>query len=272
MVLFSVRSLAQQAPFPDNGNFRLHYEPASNEDEQKVERLLKDHDGVTDILGYFNDNIRLQQDVWVVFAPWSDIESRSVELEPNAAYDSSSREILISYGFFIDIIRRFQSNGYIDGNAVDFNLEDEFAIKVFPNVMHTLTHEVVHAMVDVNGIGQGTTCEEMQEDEKWADEVSVLIMRDFDYPGFSFAPVVLNFELEQREADAQGGASAIQRPGCVIHPESYVRARQYICWLYGQSPDKYRGLIDDPQNWQHCQAEYEALENLWAERLEPFLK
>lgn len=271
-ILASPQLAAQQTPFPDNGDLMLVYLPASTADEKIVEDLLKNHGGVSEVLDGFNESIRLGDDVWVVFAPWSVIETREVNLEPNAAYDSATREILISYGLLIEIMKRFQRHNYIDAQAADFDLAYEFATKVFPNVMHTLTHELVHAMVDVNGVGQGQTCEEQKEEEIWADEVSVLIMPDFEDAGFDFAPVVMNFDLATIEAEQYGDTQSPQNNGCKAHAVSYERAEQFVCWLYGRSPENYTYLVDNPQDWQHCQAAYQELEAVWEERLEPFLK
>jgi len=223
-------SLAQE--IRDEGNFILEFGSTEDPAESQYRQYLIDEGSLDAVVQDMNCELNLRENVRVTFRT-SDSGSN------NPLYDAEYNQILISYGFVIEVSSLFRG----DANAW------------FPNVVQIVLHEMGHALMDVNKIEQYYDGE---NNEVLADQLAFFVMSEFYEADDALQQVAEHFDIRSVDRNVLSATSGDHLPDS-------ERATQFICWIEGKRhfmADRYGG----------CRGEYEALLDSWDDRLAPSWK
>lgn len=217
------------ADFADSGRFNLKFGETDNPQESKVRRDLDDG-SVAEIVGHIDAEINLLESVDITFL--------SVPGLKNPFYNTNTNEIVIPYGFVVEVSDIF--GGDVGG--------------WFPSAMQLLLHEIGHALIDVNRIEPVRSGENI---EVVADQLAFFVMSEFYDADEALRTVEEHYrsrpviENAKRLEDASGD-----------HLPNKQRADKFACWIQGKR--QYMAGVSG-----ECRRRYEQLVDDWDERLAP---
>ena len=234
----------------DTGDFVLQMKKPKDEAMQTIRKLMDERGRFEFLINVLNAFLALPEDITVTFREGD---------AGDAYYDSSAKQIVISYQFVELIYRLFAENEYIDPES-----EEDFdhVISVAEGV---LLHEAGHALIDTLNIPV------VGREEDAVDALSTLLMLAVqEKPELLMAqPAFWNFLGEARstieDEDFQDEHG--------LHEQRYYNI---LCWIYGSDPKKFAEYADD---WglgegraERCPDEFTKLNDSWDALLLPYEK
>lgn len=189
----------------------------------------------------FNEIFRLPEDIELVLAQCN---------ISNAFYDPSSKNLVLCYELFADII-----------------LYAETADEVADIFIFVLFHELGHALIDVLNLPI------TGREEDVADQFSSYILLSGDKTGDNDGEIA----LITAAAFFWDTASSSAYPAYWDeHSLNEQRFYNMLCWTYGRNPERWQPIVSN--GWLpysravHCGEEWQQIESSWEILLSPHLK
>ncbi len=215
--------------------------------EDSVIDVLQSVNGVPFATDFLNNLLELPQPITVRYGA-----------DEGPLYDPEINEIWIPYGFVTEITKRFSSSG--------LSSDDEHATQITQDVlMHTLFHEVGHAMVALYELPI------LGREEDAVDSLANVLMLEYLQEGADAtlnAADMFSLESEDREYfDEQDFWDS--------HSLDIQRYYTTVCHVYGSAPEQHTFLIEDEllstERGDECIEEYAQISSSWLGVLAPYL-
>ncbi len=182
-----------------------------------------------------------------------------IDADDGPLYDPETNEIWMPNTFTNEISQRFNQSGLSE--------DDEHSIQITHDVlMHTLIHEVGHALVALYELPI------LGREEDAVDALANVIMLEYLQDG---ADATLNaadmFGLESEDRDTFDEDDFWDS-----HSLDIQRYYATVCHVYGSAPEEQNALIESEllseERADECIEEYQQLSQSWFEVLTPYLK
>ncbi len=226
------------------GSAQIEYR--QNSDYTTERNLLIETAILDDAVAFINDLFTLEQNIKIV-----------VGTDDGPLYDPSLSEIQIPYHFYTEIIDRY---GDID------NREDEQEIFANDAMLHTLFHELGHALtdqLDIPIVGK--------EEDAVDGLANVLLLEYYDEGAEMARHAAELFALEGEERGELSDADFWDE-----HSLDEQRYFSTLCHVYGSDPDRFNDLGDElgfsDDRREICEETYTRLVSDWVTLLGPALK
>ena len=222
---------------------RIEISYLNDTDNENIRTILID-DGVIDNgVDFINELFQLERSIRVV-----------VGAADGPLYDPGISEIHIPYEFYSEIIERF---GQIEKDKA------EQAVFASDAMLHTLFHEVGHALVDQLDLPV------VGKEEDAVDALASVLLLEHYTDGAEMAGNAA--ELFALEGEDRGDLT--EEDFWDEHSLDEQRYFSTLCHVYGSDPDSFRELADDlgfsEDRREMCVATYEQLVDDWQYLLEP---
>lgn len=175
--------------------------------------------------------------------------------EDGPLFDGEQRRIDIPYAFITDVRTRFR--------AAEAFSEEELVTVSDDVLLHTLFHEVAHALIDVYDIPV------LGREEDAADGLATVLLIEYFEGGHEIALTAAQmFQLESPPTAALEAADFWGE-----HSLDQQRFYQLLCHVYGSAPEQFADLMEEqgvePERLEQCETEYEQLVASWQALLAP---
>lgn len=227
---------------------RVFYDKATNNKETLAKKELAKSGVAEEVVVFINEKFKLAQPLNFRFGG-----------QDGPLFDSSINSVLIPYSFLDEVKLRFKRAKYSQSgvSVLDASLD---------SVMHTLFHELAHALIFMHDIPV------LGKEEDAADGLANILLIEFFDEGAEIAISAADlFDLESEdivefeEADFWGE-----------HSLDLQRYFSTLCYVYGSEPSKYATLIQDSgfseQRAEHCISDYANSLRSWLVLLKPYTK
>ena len=205
-------------------------------------------EGLDAMIGFVNDTIAFKHPLVV-----------NVDTDDGPLYDPAIEQIHLPLSFLADIERRFEAAGE------SWHENNDISVIVMDVVMHTLFHEVGHALIaqyELPVVGR---------EEDGVDGLANVLLLDYIEDGDQIASSAADmFALEDLDYDSYS-----EENFWAEHSLDIQRYYSTYCHIYGSDPERHDALIDDDllseERAEQCEYEYQALSDSWHTLLEPYL-
>ena len=225
---------------PCNKNEKLHYQ---NLKETNLGKIVVEH---------INEEFNLPHAVAIKFICDHDNDS-------GPYYDPDNRSIIVPYSFREYVFKELVANEYSDS-------QDELNIITDDVVLHTLYHELGHALVDILELPI------TGKEEDAVDELSTLLLlesyEDGDEVSISAGEF---FDIESMQNN-----SVEEEELFGAHSLDEQRFFNIICLVYGSDPEKYNQLMTelgiDEDRQELCVEDFDRRSVAWNKILKNYRK
>ena len=251
VLLTILSALPVAAIIPDNGDFRLRFEPPKSAQFRKLALAVRDSKIFFEVYKAINDTIALPRDVPVVFAECG---------EENAAYDQDTNEIVVCY----EMISRFGKMFAADKD----NSPEKIGKLTLEATMFIVFHETGHALV--HELDLPVTGKEEDAVDDLAGIIALHLGEGSEEILLAALQAFADFAQEEETGNAEDLAFWDE------HSLSSQRVYSIACMLVGKDPETFSELIGDdglPQERaDKCPDEFTQKSNSWDRLLRPFFK
>ncbi|MEM7258419.1 MAG: DUF4344 domain-containing metallopeptidase [Pseudomonadota bacterium] len=205
-------------------------------DKSEAQPLL-DSGVLEDGIGFINEAFTLKRDIKIILGA-----------EDGPLYDPSTSEIHMPYHFYIEVLDR------IAGLESDIEEQELFANDA---MLHTLYHELGHALVDQLELPV------VGKEEDAVDGLASMLLLEYYEEGASMAANAAElFALEGEDRGKLEEADFWDE-----HSLDEQRYYSTLCHIVGSDPDKYQGMADDigfsEDRVAFCEESYERMVYDW---------
>ncbi len=224
------------------------YPQQVEEDYQQYLDWLTAPDGLDAMIAFVNDTIQFQTPLAV-----------NVDTTDGPLYDPQIEQINLPLTFLEDIESRFEAAGE------QWHDSNDIGVTVMDVVMHTLFHEVGHALIAQYGLPV------VGREEDGVDGLANVLLLEYIEDGDQIASSAADmFALEDLDYDEYS-----EENFWAEHSLDIQRYYSTYCHIYGSDPEEHEYLIDDDllseERAEQCEFEYQALSESWHTLLEPYL-
>ena len=215
-------------PLPAISDIKVEYGLIQNKESKKSQEWLDAKGGVQQVLDTINAEFSIPGSIQLRLGSNSEHVDK-VMVGDGPYYDPLLRAIYIPYAF-VNTLKQFYDNNYYpeDDSARDLFVRDA--------LIHTLYHELGHALIDVMDIPV------LGKEEDAVDDFATLMMINLHKRGqervLSAADLYWFEEMET-------GSDILEQDLMGEHSLDSQRAYQVLCLTYGSNPDTYSGLAAD---------------------------
>lgn len=246
------RISAQAAPKPagdgiDKGDFKVGFSPVTLKKNPKKVMDKEVSESLLELTKSLNEVIALPYDVYLNFDECG---------EPNAFYNSTTKEVTMCYEFLNEFQEAFKQ---VSEKQDEIDSMAENAMIVF------FFHELGHCLIDVWDLP--TTGRE----EDTVDQLAMFILLDGTPEGEQMVLSAATFFAivsEQRNTEELAFWDE--------HSLDQQRFYDMLCLTYGSNPSKNKELLGKdglpPERAQGCPAEFQKVDRTWRKLLAPYLK
>jgi Putative metallopeptidase len=231
----------------DKGDFKVGFSPVTLKKNPKKIMNKEVADSLLELTKPLNEVIALPYDVYLNFDECG---------EPNAFYNSTTREVTMCYEFLNEFEEAFKK---VSDKQDEIDSMTENAMIVF------LFHELGHCLIDVWDLP--TTGRE----EDTVDQLAMFILLDGTPEGEQMVLSAATFFAivsEQKNTDELAFWDE--------HSLDQQRFYDMLCLTYGSNPSKNKELLGKdglpPERAQGCPAEFQKVDRTWRKLLAPYLK
>ncbi|MFI5347882.1 MAG: DUF4344 domain-containing metallopeptidase [Elusimicrobiota bacterium] len=235
------------APAPPSawtGSFRIVYSSATSADSRRWKRILQKTRILDDAVAGLGRQLYLPADLVIEVKECG---------EANAWYDPDTRRITYCYDYVADAARLLKSR------VEPASQVDRYALG---SALHTLYHEVGHALIDIYGLPA------VGREEDAVDQFATLVLLGNDAGEVAATTAALEF--------LQGWTEDRHLRFWDEHSFDKVRYYDTLCLIYGKDPEKNASMVTDKilpkDRAERCPAEYAKLDAAWDKLLAPYLK
>lgn len=243
-----------QATAPDQGDFKIAYSEPQNEKYAQMNEELKRDGSLQQVADELNAAISIPEDVTIVFKECGEV---------NAFWSPPERTINMCYELIEDLAQRFSTIA-----KDQQQLEDA----VGGATTFVFFHELGHCLIDILKLPS------TGREEDAVDQLATYVLVDSGgEEGERMALSGAAWWGQKYDELAQSGRTAGELDQLWADEHSLNAQRMYniICWVYGHSPQKYSGIVNNqlPEaRAVRCPTEYERLSTAWLTLLKPYLK
>jgi len=174
-------------------------------------------------------------------------------------YDPESREVIIPYYFRTYVRRNFKKSGYGDD-------EDELDTVTDDVLLHTIYHEIGHALIDALNLPI------TGKEEDAVDELSTLLLLEAYEDGDEVAISAGDFfDIEASQLEDITKSELYGLPSL-----DEQRFFNIICLVYGENPDGRTDLLEEldisEARKETCIYDFEKRSEAWSTLLKPYRK
>lgn len=228
----------------DSSTVEIEY--LDDADNMDIRSILIEDGVLDDGVEFINETFRLEQTIKV-----------TVGAAEGPLYDPGVSEIQIPYSFYTEIIDRF--------SAIEKD-SDEQAVFASDAMLHTLFHELGHALVDQLELPI------VGKEEDAVDALASVLLLEHYNDGAEMAGNAA--ELFALEGEDRGDLE--QEDFWDEHSLDEQRYFSMLCHIYGSDPDAFTDLAEDigfsADRREICVETYERLVDDWGVLLEPVFK
>ena len=177
--------------------------------------------------------------------------------EDGPLYDPESHTIEMPWTFFDDIRQLMLVNQYVAA--------EEINIYVMDVIVHTLLHELGHALIE--DLQLPVTVRE----EDAVDTLATLLLIDWFEEGHEMA--LSAADLFAMESEQRGELAESDFWG--EHSLDEQRYFSGLCLIYGSDPERHTDLLSEQQReeqGEYCELEYQRQHQAWQQLLAPWLR
>jgi len=224
------------------------YDKPLHKSERVEEKEIRDSGIAEAVVAFINEKFILSQPIQFIFGS-----------DDGPLFDSQTNKVQIPYSFLREVKKRFKRAKYTQSgvSVLDASLD---------SVMHTLFHELAHALIymhDIPVIGK---------EEDAADGLATILLIEFFDEGAEIAISAADlFDLESEDIVEFEEADFWDE-----HSLDLQRFYSTLCYVYGSDPKKYSSSITDigfpEQRADNCIIEYENALKSWLMLLKPYMK
>jgi len=249
-------SIHDNAVFADNKNlqvknknkFSIIYKKPIRKNEFNLAQLIKNSVDIKSVSELINEEIKLAEPVDLVFGG-----------DDGPLFDSKTNTIIIPYAFLKEVKTRFIKAKYPQNSALKLN---ELVIDA---VMHTIFHELAHALIfqfDLPVLGK---------EEDAADGLASVFLIEYFEQGQEILITAADlFDLESQDIE-----EFEKRDFWDEHSLDIQRYYSSMCHVYGSAPKQYKQIKKDEgfsnEKAENCIDDYEILVSSWLTILKPYL-
>lgn len=230
--------LISSPSFADN-NAKLIYEDPTNAQEKSIQQTLKKSGAAASVVALINEKFKLPDALNIVFGG-----------KDGPLYDPETNEILIPYTFINEVEKRFIAVKYADTGVTPAQATEDA-------LMHTLFHEVGHALINMLDLPITG-----KEEDAVDGLASVLLIEFYEQGQETVISAADLFDLESTDKKTLDEAD--------FWGEHSLDAQRYyasLCHVYGSDPDKYASVLEgtdiSDERADLCIEEYETLSRSW---------
>lgn len=231
----------------DKGDFKVGFSPVTLRKNPKKVMDKEVAESLLELTKSLNEIIALPYDVYLNFDECG---------EPNAFYNSTTKELTMCYEFLGEIEGTFKQ---ISEKESEINDMSENAMIVF------LFHELGHCLIDVWDLP--TTGRE----EDTVDQLAMFILLDGTPEGEQMVlSAATFFAIVSEQKNTEELAFWDE------HSLDQQRFYDMLCLTYGSNPSKNKELLGKDglplERAQGCPAEFQKVDRTWRKLLAPYLK
>jgi len=223
----------------EDAQLEVVYEPVKTSDGLPHIHRLKAEDFLPDMLQFINDSV-----------PFAETVTLRMGADDGPLFDPQTNEIWVPIEFLTEIDERF-----VDANlATSVKQRDNAVEDVF---MHTLLHEVAHAIIAQFNIPS------LGKEEDAADNLATVLLLEYVEDGDLIALNAADmFALEDQDTDTLEDADFWGE-----HSLDIQRYYSTICYVYGARPDDNEELVESGElsadKADQCIDEYAQISEDW---------
>jgi hypothetical protein len=220
---------------------------------QPIAKKLQSDSSIQDVITLMNEEFTFSKPLTIIFGA-----------NDGPLYDPARNDILIPYTFLDDVEQRFNAVGYPDDNQDKTNL-DNLTQAVMDVVIHTLFHELAHALIatyELPIVGR---------EEDAADNLAVVLSIEYFENGAEIAISAAElFYLEGDEITEFDEADFWDEHSLDL--QCYYAT---LCHVYGSDDTQYTYLLEEAgfsdEHGELCISDYERMANNWLTLLAAYL-
>ncbi len=227
---------------------RIVYEQPTTKLEADIADKLKTSDALASVVSLINETFILPEQLDIVFGA-----------DDGPLYDPQIHKIFIPYEFMDEVESRFTEAKYAEtGVTPDEATSDA--------LMHTLFHELAHALIDLHEIPV------TGKEEDAADSLASMLLIEFFEDGQEIALSAADlFDLESTDRDEFSDEDFWDE-----HSLDEQRYFSTLCHVYGSDPKQYGDIKQQADFSQEradsCIEEYGTMVDSWLTLLKPHMK
>lgn len=229
-----------------------HYESGCSREDNIQKSAIENSGAIDAVLNHVNASYHLPEPITLKLICASDDD-------PGPYYDPETREVVIPYTFRKYVLENLKRQQYSED-------VEELNIVADDVVLHTIYHEIGHALVDILNLPI------TGKEEDAVDELSTLLLLATYEDGDEVA--ISAGEFFGIESFGEEEVSEEQLYG--IHSLDQQRFFNILCLVYGENPDARADLFDgldiDEERADICIEDFERRQAAWDELLEPYSK
>lgn len=233
-----------------SASMSIDYETSCSKEENIQRGKVQTSGVVNHVVEHLNQEFKLPQDIRLRFVCTGQGEDAPY-------YDPEHKEVMMPYIFRSYVQKELQNNQYTD------NLEelDTITNDIF---LHTLYHEIGHALVDILDLPI------TGKEEDAVDELSTLMLLEAYEDGYKIAMSAGEFfdieslQTEEITEDELFGEHSLDEQ----------RFFNILCLVYGENPedrmDLFEGLNVSADRAEMCIDDFEKRDEAWSRLLKPY--
>lgn len=223
------------------------YQAPVDKIEIRIEQQLKASSEIPETLDLINDTFRLEAPLQIIFGG-----------KDGPLFDGDSLQILIPYSFIKKVESRFITAKYDDSGR-------SIAAATMDAVMHTLFHELAHALIFMHELPI------VGKEEDAADSLASVLLIEFFNEGQEIAISAADlFDFESTDSETFEEDDFWDE-----HSLDVQRYYSTLCHVYGSKPEKYAHIAEDADfsegRAELCIEEYNSLSHSWFTLLAPYI-
>ncbi|WP_036551035.1 DUF4344 domain-containing metallopeptidase [Neptunomonas japonica] len=222
------------------------YQAPVDKIETSIKQHLKASSEISETLALINDTFRLDAPLQIIFGG-----------EEGPLFDGDSLQILIPYHFVKEVESRFVTAEYDDSGR-------SIAEATIDAVMHTLFHELAHALIFMHELPI------VGKEEDAADSLASVLLIELFNEGQEIAISTADlFNLESTDSETFEEDDFWDE-----HSLDVQRYYSTLCHVYGSNPEEYAHIAEDADfsedRTELCIEEYNSLSHSWFTLLAPY--
>ena len=226
----------------------LQYAQPQDAIEEDIAQLLESSKLIDDVVVFINQQITLSEPLHF-----------QIGGDEGPLYDPSLNKVFIPYTFVQEVKERFSAAQYSQTGV-------SVADAALDSVMHTLFHELAHALIAIYQLPV------LGKEEDAADSLANMLLIEYFDNGAEIAISAADlFDLESEDVESFEEAD--------FWDEHSLDAQRYystMCFVYGSDPAEYAHLIKalglSQERAELCVEEYDSITQSWLTILKPYLK
>jgi len=242
-------------PLYDRGNFVLHYDSTSSQQNQEIRNIFVNTRFFDNIIDSYNQQYKLPHDIDIYFGECRDAQGQPIA---NAFYDPQFKEIVLCYELIDQYFINLEKYSTSDNDLI---------AKVQDSIYYIFVHELGHAFIDVYQLPL------IGQEEDAADQLAtIVLLQEGDY-GINTLFSALEILTERIQDESTDGN---ELPYWDVHALDQQRYFNILCFIYATDTDQFVWIVEEDylplQRAYTCEQDFFKSYSSWNELLAPYLQ